>query len=104
VGCGSVPDPESGDVWPNHRDLACGIDTHDVRKCLSDAEDAAADISIAVVDAYGRVADEDFADADRRCFCLLEAKPVEASIVPDHDRLHQRVTPDDRKRPRPDSW
>ena len=48
-----VADPESGDARPDRRDLAGGIDAHDMGERLRDAKDAAADIRVAVIDADG---------------------------------------------------
>ena len=58
-----------------------------MRECLRDAEDAAADIGIAVIDADGVVADEDLAGADLGSG-LLQAKPVEAAVVPEDNSFH----------------
>ena len=61
-------------------------------KILRDAEHAAADVGVAMVDADRAVANEDFAGADRGCFRLLQAKAIEPAIVPEHDCPHCSTT------------
>ena len=85
---------------PTARDLAGGIDAHHVREGLRDAEDAAPDVSVAVIDADRAVPDDDLADAGRRRVGLLQSEPVEATVVPENDRQHQRAPRPNRRRER----
>src|ERR1700722_11950677 len=79
---------ESADIRPDGGNLTGGIHTHHMRKCLRDAKRAAPDVGIAMIDADRPVPDEDLAGANLGKRHLLEAKLVEAAVLPEDNSLH----------------